>query len=173
MQRLRSIQNVWDRFSEEVNRVTCWFCITLIIFMTIEVLLHVFCRYVLEAPLQWGEELARLVMVWAGLLGISIALRERDHLGVEALTSQLSGRALLLCNIVSHLLIGLFLLVVLIWGISITMESRVTFLPALQISWAWSILAVPVSAAVQLIQLISMLLNDVVSFTQPREGKAA
>jgi len=63
--------------------------------------------------------------------------------------------------------------VVLIWGISITMESRVSFLPALQISWAWSILAVPVSAAVQLIQLISLLLDDLVSFMQPGEGEAA
>jgi len=173
MQRLRRIQNVWDRVSGEVNRVTCWVCITLIIFMTAEVLLHVFFRYALEAPLQWGEELARLAMVWAGLLGISIALREGEHLGIEALISQLSGQALLICTLVSHILIGLFLLVVLIWGISITMESRVSFLPALQISWAWSILAVPVSAAAQLTQLVSLLLNDVVSFMQPGEGEAA
>jgi TRAP-type C4-dicarboxylate transport system permease small subunit len=172
MHRFRRIQSVWDRVSGEANRVTCWVCIALIIFMTAEVLLHVFFRYALEAPLQWGEELARLAMVWAGLLGISIALREGEHLGIEALVSQLSGKALLLCNLVSHILIGLFLLVVLIWGTSITLESRVSFLPALQISWAWSILAVPVSAAVQLIQLISLLLNDVVSFTQLREGKA-
>src|SRR4030042_38030 len=173
MQRVRRMQNVLDRGSGEVNRVTCWVFITLIIFMTAEVLLHVFFRYALEAPLQWGEELARLAMVWAGLLGISIALREGEHLGIEALISQLSGQALLLCNLVSHILIGLFLLVVLIWGISLTMESRVSFLPALQISWAWSILAVPVSAAVPLIQLISLLLDDLVSFMQPGEGEAA
>jgi TRAP-type C4-dicarboxylate transport system permease small subunit len=152
-----------DFISDKVNLAIGWVCIVLILFMTIEVIVAVFFRYALDAPIKWGEELARLVMVWAGLLGISIALKEGEHIGLEVLVSRLSGRSLGWCNLAAHSLVAIFLGVLLIWGINISIVSWGTFLPALQIKWTWSHLAVPVTAAIQLIHLISMLLGDILA----------
>jgi len=169
MNTLQGLKSRWDFLSQTVNTATCWICIGLILFMSVEVMAAVFCRYALDAPLKWGEELARLVMVWAGLLGISIALKEGEHIGLEVLTGRLSGRALAWCNFVAHVLVAIFLVVLLIWGVQISKAAWGTFLPALQIKWTWSHAAVPISAAVQLIHLISMVLGDLQKIRRPDE----
>lgn len=42
---------------------------TLLAVMTALILLQVFFRYVLNSPLVWAEELARLNMIWMAFLG--------------------------------------------------------------------------------------------------------
>jgi len=72
-----------------------------------------------------------------------IALKDKDHVGIELLTRKLSGKTLAWCNLISRILIIGFVGVVFIWGINLTVESYGTYLPALNISWAWSFLSVP------------------------------
>jgi len=165
---LRKIKVGWDFISEKVDRLTSLICIVLILFMTVEVIVAVFFRYALDAPIKWGEELARLVMVWAGLLGVSIALKDGEHIGLEVLVGRLTGRSLAGCNLIVHSLVGVFLVVLLLWGINISIAAWGTFLPALQIKWTWSHLAVPVSACIQLIHLGAMILNDLIALSATR-----
>jgi len=173
MQVLRKINVGWNFLSENLNRITGWVCIVLILFMTAEVIVAVFFRYALDAPIKWGEELARLVMGWAGLLGVSIALKEGEHIGLEALVSRLSGRSLAGCSLAAHSLVGIFLVVLLLWGINISIAAWGTFLPALQIKWTWSHLAVPVTAGIQLIHLGSMILNDLIDMAGKKGSPSA
>jgi len=168
MAALRKIKVGWDFCSEKVDRLTGLVCIALILFMTVEVIVAVFFRYALDAPIKWGEELARLLMVWAGLLGVSIALKDGEHIGIEALVGRLTGRSLAGCNLIVHCLVGIFLGVLLVWGINISIAAWGTFLPALQIKWTWSHLAVPVSAGIQLIHLGAMILNDLIALSATR-----
>lgn len=157
----KGIQAGWYSVSEKVDLATRWICISLILFMSVEVIVGVFFRYVLDAPLKWGEELARLTMVWAGLLGIGIALKDGEHIGLEVLTGRLSRRSQAWCNLIAHGFVVPFLVILLIWGIKISQVAWGTFLPALQIKWTWSHLAVPVSAGVQLVHLLSQILDEI------------
>jgi TRAP-type transport system small permease protein len=169
---LKRLKISWERFSERVNTATGWVCIGLILFMTVEVIVAVFFRYALDAPIKWGEELARLLMVWAGLLGVSIALKDGDHIGLEVLTGRLSGKSLAWCNLITHFLVGAFLVVLVVWGIQISKAAWGTFLPALQIKWTWSHAAVPVTAAIQLIHLIGMVIDDIFRLLQREPAPA-
>ena len=162
---LRKAKSGWDIISGKVNQAACLACIALILFMTVEVIVGVFFRYALDAPIKWGEELARLIMVWAGLLGVSIALKDGEHIGLEMLVGRLSGRSLAVCNLAVHSLVGIFLAVLFLWGINISIAAWGTSLPALQIKWTWSHLAVPVSAGIQLIHIGSMILNDLIGLS--------
>ena len=173
MEALRKIKVGWDFVSEKVDRITSLVCIVLILFMTVEVIVAVFFRYALDAPIKWGEELARLLMVWAGLLGVSIALKDGEHIGLEVLVGRLSGRSLAGCNLIVHSLVGIFLVVLLLWGINISIAAWGTFLPALQIKWTWSHLAVPISAGIQLIHLGAMILNDLIALSGKNAASAA
>jgi TRAP-type C4-dicarboxylate transport system permease small subunit len=172
MSYLKSLKIGWDRFSERVNTATGWVCVVLILFMSVEVIVAVFFRYALDAPIKWGEELARLIMVWAGLLGVSIALKEGDHVGLEVLTGRISGKSLAWCNLMTHLLVGLFLVVLVVWGVEISKAAWGTFLPALQIKWTWSHVAVPVTAAIQLVHLIALVLDDICRLLQVDQATA-
>ena len=80
--------------------------------------------------------------------------------------SRLSGRTLAGCKLAVHGLVGVFLVVLLLWGINISVAAWGTFLPALQIKWTWSHLAVPVTAGIQLIHIGSMMLNDLIALSE-------
>jgi len=54
------------------------------------VCLSVIYRYVFHDPLQWGDEVARGLLVLLAFLGGAAALAERRHVGIQALLSRLS-----------------------------------------------------------------------------------
>jgi TRAP-type C4-dicarboxylate transport system permease small subunit len=108
-------------------------------------------------------------MVWAGLLGISIALKSGEHIGLEMLTGKLRGRPLYLVRLIVNLLIFLFLLVLFIWGVEICLEAWSSFMPGLQISWSWSHLAVPVTAAIQLVHVFAWLIEQMLGILQTEQ----
>jgi len=156
--RLRTrIQLVSDRL-DQISKVVC---VVLILFMALEVIIAVFFRYVLFAPLRWGEELARLVMIWIGMLGIAIALKDGDHIGIVTMVSRLNKRQRAWCNLVSHLFVSVFLVILLYFGLLQTIRAWNIILPALLIPWTWPMLAVPCATVVQLVHLVSMILDEI------------
>jgi tripartite ATP-independent transporter DctM subunit len=59
------------------------------------VCLSVIWRYVFHDPLQWGDEVARGLLVLLAFLGAAAALAERRHVGIQALLERLGpGRRL-------------------------------------------------------------------------------
>jgi TRAP-type C4-dicarboxylate transport system permease small subunit len=141
------------RVSDALHRATCAVCIVLVVFMVTEVLLHVLFRYAFFAPFKWGEELARLVMVWTGMLGIAIALREGEHMGLDTLLERVGPRLRAVLRLGGLALVAMFLLVLLGWGGVMAFAARDSVLPALQISWSWAMAAVPVTALLQLVHV--------------------
>jgi len=164
---LENIRKRLDSLSEKADKVTQWFCISVVLVMTVEVLIGVFFRYALDAPIKWGEELARLMMMWMGLLGIAIALKDGDHMGLEMFVKRLSGRPLALCNLAANCLVGVFLVILLIWGLKVAIAGRVSILPALQISWTWSLIAVPITAVIQIIHVSAQIFKEVIVIINP------
>ena len=159
-----------EKLSRRADKAAQRVCIILVFLMTIEVLIAVFFRYVLNAPIKWGEELARLIMVWTGLLGISIALKDGEHIGLEILTANLRGRWLYAVKLIVDSLIFVFLLVLFIWGVEICRQAWGSFMPGLQISWSWSHLAVPVTAAIQLVHVFAWLMEHTLVVVRKEQG---
>jgi TRAP-type C4-dicarboxylate transport system permease small subunit len=156
--RLRArIQSISDR----LDQISKAICVVLILFMAFEVITAVFFRYVLFAPLRWGEEMARLMMMWIGMLGIAIALKEGDHIGIETVLSRLNRRQRAWCNLASYLLIGVFLVILFYFGLLQAIRAWNIILPALLIPWTWPMLAVPCATVVQLVHLVPMILDEI------------
>ena len=148
-------------FSDRLDRISKIVCVVLILFMGVEVITAVFFRYVLFAPLRWGEELARMVMMWIGMLGIAIALKDGEHIGIETLVSRLNKRQRAWCNLISYVMIGVFLIILFYFGLLLAFRAWKIILPALLIPWTWPMLAVPFAAVVQMIHLVPMILNEI------------
>jgi TRAP-type C4-dicarboxylate transport system permease small subunit len=147
--------------SDWLDQISKAVCVVFILFMAFEVIMAVFFRYVLFAPLRWGEELARLLMMWIGMLGIAIALKDGEHIGIETMVSRFGKRQRALCHLVSHLLVGVFLVILFYFGLLQAIRARNIILPALLIPWTWPMLAVPCAAVVQLVHLVPMILNEI------------
>ena len=66
------------RLSDGLNRIALAGAITAVVVMAAAAAYQVVARYIFDAPPIWTEELARRAMVWAGMLGASVAFHERS-----------------------------------------------------------------------------------------------
>ncbi|WP_018698170.1 TRAP transporter small permease [Amorphus coralli] len=66
------------RFSDGLNRVALALAVVALVVMAASAGYQVIARYIFDAPPIWTEELARRAMVWAGMLGASVAFHERS-----------------------------------------------------------------------------------------------
>ena len=77
-----------------------WACILLLAIITVDLLLGVFSRYVLERTFVWYDEVARACFIWLVFLGAAAAVKRGAHFGlhvfVELMPPALKRAALLL-----------------------------------------------------------------------------
>jgi TRAP-type C4-dicarboxylate transport system permease small subunit len=90
---------------------------TLLVLVCAVTAAQVVFRFILESPLSWSDELGTFSFVWFALLGAAIAVRENAHIGVDALTRTLPPRCRAGCAVGSLLLIQLFLLCLVKYGL--------------------------------------------------------
>lgn len=69
---------ILTRLSDGLNRLALIGAILALVVMAGAAGYQVIARYIFDAPPIWTEELARRAMVWAGMLGASVAFHERS-----------------------------------------------------------------------------------------------
>ena len=67
-------------FEEVLMSVTL---IGVVVFMAV----HVFCRYVLKAPLSWTEECTRYLFIWFTFSGVGYGIKHGSHIRVNIIES--------------------------------------------------------------------------------------
>ena len=101
------------------NLITKYLKLDLIILMTVIVLdvsWQIFTRFILVNPSSYTEELAGFLLIWIGLLGASYALHTRAHLGIDILTTKVSGLKRQVVEIIIYTIVLLFALFILVIG---------------------------------------------------------
>jgi TRAP-type C4-dicarboxylate transport system permease small subunit len=120
---LSKIKKILDRFLEVLVSVS-------MAVLVIDVVWQVFTRYVLRNPSDWTEELATFLMIWVGLLGASVALNRRAHLGIDYFVLKLSPKKRLYTELLVFFAVTIFSLLVLVIGgidlVRITMQTDQT-----------------------------------------------
>lgn len=91
--------------------------IFLIIFAIL--VLQIIARQILNTPLIWSEELARLLFVYVALLGVSIAVRTQQHVYIDFITNLMPAKVKRISNSFIQFLIfiSLILLIYLGYGV--------------------------------------------------------
>ena len=95
------------------DRALVWVAMTAFIIMMLATIGQVVFRYVLEVPVPWTEELARVLFVQAMLIGMAIAVREDQHIVVDFLFKRLSPRGRHLVGFIFGLFVFLLLLILI------------------------------------------------------------
>ncbi len=144
---------------DQINRLVTWVVVLMFAIMSVVVFAQVFYRFVLEAPLTWSEEVARYLMVWITFLGASLGVRKKALIGMEVAVNFLPpALKRVALNLVS-LLAVCFLAVVFYYGVKMTGVTARQLSPAMQISMSWPYAAVPVGAALMLLNTIAVTLE--------------
>jgi len=74
-----------------VERILGYFLGLLMFAMVVDVSWQVITRFIVSQPSSYTEEIARYLLVWIGLLGAAYAYRRHAHLGLDIVTSSLTG----------------------------------------------------------------------------------
>lgn len=127
--------------------------------LTVIVLYAVFMRYVLNLAPTWSEEIARYIMVWMALLGMSIALRQGRHIGLSTLVEQIFGKYTRHVFFIADLFILAFLITVLISGVSMAQFVARQRAPSTNIRMWIPYLAVPVGAVLMILETLILILE--------------
>ncbi len=131
------------------------------VIMTLIVVYAVLARYLFKRPIGWSEEIAVYLMVWVVFLGAAYTLKENAHIGVDILISRLSAspkKGVL----IFHYLMGIVLMSILfLKGVDMAAFTLQMNSHSIAIEFPLVIphLAVPVGAAILVLQLIGKLIS--------------
>jgi C4-dicarboxylate transporter DctQ subunit len=114
-------------------------------------------RFILKAPLVWSDELGTFSFVWFALLGAAIGVREGAHMGVDALVRALPPLHRAWVAIATLLVVQLFLMCLLKFGLDLLIRIGDQRSSGLQIHIFWVYLALPVSAFLMLVHSVPIL----------------
>ncbi len=128
--------------------------------MIIIVLIGTFFRQVLQNPLLWTDELARYLMIWMALIASSIALKQREHVGIKIIIQRMPTRLRKVIVFVTKLFMAYFLYILTVEGVAAALRARSQISPALRITMFWPLLSVPLAGFFTLLQLILQMIID-------------
>jgi TRAP-type C4-dicarboxylate transport system permease small subunit len=124
-----------------------WTCILLLAVISVDLLLGVYSRYVLERTFVWYDEVARASFMWLVFLGAAVAVRRNAHFAlhvfVDRLPAQLKRAALLLTPLT--VIVFSAALVVLGWQLMQHGATQTTAVMAMPVSWIYA--AMPAGGA--------------------------
>lgn len=142
------------RLLPQISEMIVIICFVAIVLATF---LGVVSRYILEYSIPWADEIARYGFVWLVYIGMVVSLVRGQHVCVEILLLRYRGTLRIwMLNLIDLAVMALF--GALLYGGVILMEMTYTQItPGLGISMSWVYAAVPIGAALMLIEYVSRI----------------
>ncbi|MDA8477704.1 TRAP transporter small permease [Citrobacter sp. Awk 4] len=121
----------------------------------------VLMRWLLNAPLIWGEEALIICYIWLIMIGAASAMGHRMHVSIDAFTSMLPESGRLVCAIITHLIaiVSLSTFGYLGYELSLIAVDKIT--PILGVSYLYIDFAVPTGAGIMVMFCLQHLWQDI------------
>jgi TRAP-type C4-dicarboxylate transport system permease small subunit len=149
---------------EAATRITC---VALGGIMVAVVISGVIARYIMRNPMVWTEEVARALMIWTAFGGISIAVRQRSHLGVTLLVVRLPISLQYVVKLLGDGLSMWFLYILTVYGFRMVETGNAQIETATGISMSYFFICVPLCGLLTMVQLGVVMLNDLARWRSP------
>jgi TRAP-type C4-dicarboxylate transport system permease small subunit len=128
-----------------VDRIFKYLLIFFMIEITLVIFISVISRYFLNSPIYWAEEVTRYSFVWATFLGAACAYRRKELVAMSVVINALSEKYRHWVQLVLELIILVFLLLSVVFGIKMTMVVSPQLAVSTRVSMAWLYTVVPIS----------------------------
>lgn len=155
-----SLASKLDQASKRLASITDKACVVILALLVFDVWLGVFARYVWPLPITFMEEAARYLMIWVALLAVSSCISKREHIGMQMLFVMLPASLRRPMLALIDLLGILFFALLLIYGIGMVERGGRVLTMIYGMSKQLPFAAVPVSAALAVIQLSLVAWRD-------------
>ena len=127
-----------------LSKVMRIFVASMMILITLLTFYQIVLRYGFNKAPSWSEELVRFIFVWLTFIAAGMGVRERIHIGIDAVVNILprqlqKAAALTVASVITGF--GIFLLVT---GVTLTADTHGQASPALGIPMSYIYASVPV-----------------------------
>ena len=117
----------------------------------------VWWRYVLNAPLAWPEQVSRILFVWVTFVGAAVLYRERLHVAIDMFVALLPHQGRKLFGWMVELIVLSFNIILLIYGLKLSLDTLDQTFGALDITPASFYFAAPVAAAMMILYFLERI----------------
>jgi len=155
---------------DAINRVVGLILACMLGIMSVLILLQVFCRFVIDYPLTWSEEVSRYLMVYIVFLGASLAMRHNQLISIEVLPELLTGTKRKILISLVMILSLIFLVILFMQGINMLNVVQAQSSPALGLSMAIPYAALPIGAILLALNAVAVICDQWSS--RPEGGEA-
>jgi TRAP-type C4-dicarboxylate transport system permease small subunit len=166
------IHSLVTRISDIVVQIEKVFLGLLMIAITGIVFANVFCRYLFNAPLLWGDELPRFLFTWVTFLGASVGITTHAHVAIDNFAMRLSEKTRGFLEIVVSTSLVVVLCFLIVYGIRLMKLVPHVTLSATGIPLKYWYMSVPLSAVGMIIHFLAFISAGVQKARQQEEVKA-
>lgn len=123
-------------------------------------------------PLAWSIDVAQLMLCWTTLIGADVAYRHGKFMGLDILTGKFPEKVQILLKIVMNVIIQVALVIFIIFGVSLSINSWARSFQTLKISYSFVTIALPFMSAVMSVSVVLEILRLVSELRQLAEKKS-
>jgi len=103
-------------------------------------------------PLGWSMDMATFLFAWTVFFAADAAWRENKHVSLDIVVRLLPKKAQLVVSIFNHVIIGIFLALLIRYGISMSWITRFRAFQGIPgFSYTWATITVPIGSTLLLI----------------------
>lgn len=151
-----------------INKIIILFSSLVLTLLVLAVTWQVISRYMLNNPSTFTDEFSRFSLIWIGLLGATYAFGVKAHLSIDILFNKLPKEKMIKLQILISIIVLIFILLVqIIGGGQLSLNTMGQLSPSLQIPMGVIYLMLPISG---IINLLYMLIDIVELKSVLKEG---
>lgn len=150
---MKSIKKLLDFSDKILEQIAMLF----IVLMTLIITLQVITRYCFSMTPRWSEEVALILMVWFGFIGIAIGVKKGIHISIEYFASLCPESVQAVIIKINDILVGIFGGLLTFYGWKLVEVTAQSTLPATQWPGYLLYIMVPVSGVMIVCYCIAKL----------------
>lgn len=116
----------FGHFVNVLEKVQVWAGILSVAVIGVIIPLQVFCRFVLNAPLMWPEDVGIGLMVWLGFIGSAVLYKRKEHVAVDYFKNYFPRKWVMGITLALDLLIGFLILLIIVYGYQLNLLQMMT-----------------------------------------------
>ena len=155
------------RFLDKLDRVLKIFLFVILIVMVATVAANVFGRFLLGISIQWGEEVAKVMLTYLTFFGAAYAMKDNSHYSFDFIVQKLPLRIKPFFMVFRWVIIILISLLLLFWSAEVTLKIRHWIMPSTGISRSLVYGAAPAGILLLMIYSIHNLIEQVKTISRP------
>lgn len=113
--------------------------------MVVILMAHIICRYVLNNSLTWSEELLKILLVWFGMLSVSILAVRREHVSIVIFKEHMPKKMAGFFTKLTQLLTFIICVILVVVGVQYVLSAGHRPTAALRMPYGYAYAAIPVS----------------------------